>query len=362
MPKIEQHYLDCAIYLYGSRNSAEAGENFGGSGCLVSVESNPIWDDSSRNKHGIPSRILHSFPPHIYAVTNKHVALRGFPVIRLNTVDGKHDVLELEHGDWIPHPDGDDLAIAPLDLPQERHDYYAISTNQFLSSDSVGSYVGAGDDTFMVGRFVNHAGSQRNTPSLRFGNIAMLPFEKIKLGKAANEYMQEAFLVEARSISGYSGSPVFIHKPREEKINGSESGNPFSLESFPMISMMSGHGQGKAITKLVGHLNLLGIDCGHVPKHDKVVNGAGTPHPNGWKVPSNTGMAIVIPAWRLEDFLNRPELVMQRIKKNKQHQKEQEDEQSAVMDVEQPETITEDRYLEALKRASRKTSEPESEK
>lgn len=105
MPQIPQHYLDCSIYLYDSKESAERGENFGGSGCLVSVGSNPIYDPASF-KGGMYTRVSVIFPPHIYAVTNKHVVRMGFSVVRLNTVDGKTDVLELEPHDWIPHPEG----------------------------------------------------------------------------------------------------------------------------------------------------------------------------------------------------------------------------------------------------------------
>jgi len=120
--------------------------------------------------------------------------------------------------------------------------------------------VGAGDDTFMVGRFINHAGKQRNTPSIRFGNIAMLPFEKVKLDNAANHYEQEAFLVETRSISGFSGSPVFVYQP-----------------IYTMTQIPRAHEFAISEHDPMGELYLLGIDCGHIPKYEKVVNGAGTP-------------------------------------------------------------------------------------
>jgi hypothetical protein len=197
MPRIEQRYLDCAIYLYASEASAKAGENFGGSGCLVSIRGRTVWDESSFH-YGRYTKVKFFYPDHTYAVTNNHVARRGFPVIRLNTIDGETDVLNLHHGDWIPHPEGDDLAVAPIDLPDDIHSV-PIQTSMFASKEDIGR-VGAGDDTFMIGRFISHASKQRNTPSLRFGNIAMLPFEKVKLGRDANYHEQEAFLVETRSI------------------------------------------------------------------------------------------------------------------------------------------------------------------
>jgi len=355
MPKIEQRYLDCSIYLYPTRQSAEAGERFGGSGCLVAVYSNPLYDPESF-KQGRYTKILTTFPAHLYAVTNRHVARMGFPVIRLNTVDGELDVVELDHNDWVPHPAGDDLAIAPVELPRNKHQYYPISLAQFIHQQTVHRSVGAGDDTFMVGRFVTHAGNQRNTPSLRFGSIAMLPFEKVKLD---NGFEQEAFLVEVRSISGYSGSPVFIYRPVKEKPQPlvRDFPNPRSI-----ADVMSRRRPKESITELVGVPQLLGIDCGHVTKYEAVVNGAGAPHQQ-WKVPTNTGMAIVIPAWRLAEFLNSGDLVKQRKEKDEQYQRQKDLKEGVTPDTEKPEEhLTAESYQDALRRASSRVSESESER
>lgn len=353
MPPIPQMLLDCSVYLYDSRTSAEAGERFGGSGCLISIQQKPLIEDIAAKMYGQRPKNPVWYPPHIYVVTNKHVALGGFPVVRLNTLDGKTDVLELDGHDWIPHPDGDDLVVAPLDLPRQKYNYFPISSDLFVDQRHVTSQeIGAGDDTFMVGRFVNHAGQQRNTPSIRFGSIAMLPFEKVKLGQEANNHMQEAFLVETRSISGFSGSPVFVYRPSETEIRmpPNEGLDPDDQRVTYTTS----------IDDLMGHVSFLGIDCGHVQKYERVVNGALTPHPQGWKVAGNTGMAIVIPAWRLLQLLNTPELAMQRKQKDKQYQEEKEAEERAALDLETPEPLTKESYEEVLKRASRKISDHES--
>ena len=354
MPAIPQYYLDCSIYLYPSRASAEAGERFGGSGCLVSIKSPPILETTPYTFP--PSRrytkVLVDFPAHVYAVTNMHVIREGCSVVRLNTIDDRHDILELGPHDWKAHPDGDDLAVATLDMLHERHDYFAIPTQQFVNRDSLGSSIGAGDDTFMVGRFVTHAGSQRNTPSLRFGNIAMLPFEKIKLGRSANNHMQEAFLVESRSISGYSGSPVFVYGPTETETRIP----PDYYDSYEARDTYV-----TSITDLVGNLAFLGIDCGHAPDIRKVVNSQGIPHPD-WRIDINTGMAIVIPAWRLMDLLNRPEFEMQRKERDEKYKRDKEQEETVSLDVERPEAFTKESYQDVLKRVSRKISESEDPK
>lgn len=350
MPKIAQHYLDCSVYLYDSQQAAEAGENFGGSGCLIQVESDP---HTKRAADGRPTKDVVYFPPHLYAVTNAHV-VRGFPVIRLNTVDDTIDVLNLSVNDWICHPNGDDLAVAPIQLPTSKHNYFPLNSAYFVHRDDMErGTIGAGDDTFMVGRFITHGGRQRNTPSLRFGSIAMLPFDNVKLESG---HSQEAFLVETRSISGYSGSPVFVYRPKETRVAAPPR------DRFDLRSNWGGESRYTAITDLVGIPELLGIDCGHIQKYEKVVDRIGNPHPQGWKVSSNTGMAIVIPAWRLVDLFNKPELIMQRKEKDDEYLREREHEEVVVSDSEKSDEFTRGSYEDALRRASSRVSEPESEK
>ncbi len=67
---------------------------------------------------------------------------------------------------------------------------------------------GVGDEVVMIGRFVAHDGRVRNAALARFGNIAMMPGEPVTDGRGMKV---EAFLVEMRSLSGFSGSPAFIY-------------------------------------------------------------------------------------------------------------------------------------------------------
>ncbi len=64
--------------------------------------------------------------------------------------------------------------------------------------------IGLGDEVFITGLFGYVAGSQKNIPIVRVGNIAMMPDEKVP---TEGEPM-EAYLIEARSMGGLSGSPV----------------------------------------------------------------------------------------------------------------------------------------------------------
>lgn len=138
----------------------------------------------------------------------------------------------------------------------------------------------------MVGRFVNHEGKQRNLPSVRFGNISMMPYEPVRTSRGL---LQEVFLVESRSLPGYSGSPVF-------------------LAPFP----------NSALRKEQPPAKLLGIDMGHLKDHLPVLSkkelaqGKRFPICDDWTVESNTGMSCVIPAWKIIETLYMEELVESR--------------------------------------------------
>ena len=225
----------------------------------------------------------------IYAVTNSHVIREGgSPVVRLNTKDGLTDVIPATDANWLDHVDGDDLAVCPIGLSQERHQYKYLLPSLFLTPELVNQEsIGPGEDTFLVGRFITHEGRQRNLPSVRFGNIAMMPWEPIT--HPTRGIKQESFLVESRSIGGYSGSPVFVwilpfsHRPGAKGYSG---------------------GRGPW---------LLGVDWCHLANPERVLERDGkTEVPEGWQVNSNTGMMGVIPAWRLAELLDRRELVAQR--------------------------------------------------
>lgn len=273
--RIHNQFLECSIYLYPSKDAADKGERAGGSGCLVSIKAS-----------------VEGYS-HAYAVTNSHVIREGnSPVIRLNTITDEKAILEFEYTDWIHHPDGDDVAVCPIDFPANHYSIRFIDRDKYFVTPTRIRYfdIGVGDATFMVGRFISHEGKQRNTPSVRFGNIAMMAEEPLRHPRG---HMQESFLVETRSIGGFSGSPVFVYIPNYE--------NRFEEEPK-------------------GVVRLLGIDWGHLPfqsfdpyhPFDKVVDARGTPHPDGWRVASNTGMAAVVPAWKLDELLNTPDLVRQR--------------------------------------------------
>jgi hypothetical protein len=265
VPRIADQFLECVVYIYPDVALAEAGESTGGTGFLIGVPLN-----------GFGNAFV------LFVVTNWHNIHRGGRAVRFNTNDGHIETVEIEEPSWIRHPEGDDLAIAAVGLSADHVVYRYVGLDQLISTEIINAHnIGPGDDVFVVGRFVHHDGKQRNLPSVRFGNIAQMPGEKIRF---PDGHEQESFLVEARSIAGYSGSPVFIQIPRWSS------------------------GAGRFNTNWGYGPWLLGIDHCHLSANEPVrEKPLGKPVNPNWYVNNNTGMMGVIPAWRLAEMFNLPQ-------------------------------------------------------
>ena len=294
MPPIPQALIDCSVYFYPSETSANEGKETGGSGFLAHFKSK------------------HEGFVHLYAITNKHVIDGGCRVLRLNTIDGKTDTIASEPSSWTFHPDGDDVAVMPVSRLDKKFRWYSIDVARFLSTETLQDYdLRPGDETFLVGRLVTAGGKQKNTPVVRFGNLSMLcdPDEPVNLGTGSD---QIAFLVECRSLSGFSGSPVFVQTTRDyvqTRIPKAERLKPVppptdgkSFATFTPISISGTFGPW-----------LLGIDCAHIPlwtpvyERDKETK-------TKYQVEANTGIACVVPAWKILEMLNEKDFVRARTK------------------------------------------------
>ena len=273
MPRIKDDVLECSVYLYTSGEAAISGKGSAGSGFLVSVPSEAIPDGQ-----------------HVYAVTAAHVIDNGACVIRMTSRNVEMSLVSTPDDSWIRHPEGDDVAAAMLDLDSGAEECKSVPTeSSFVTQDHITRLdIGLGDDVFLVGRLVNHEGKQRNLPSVRSGNIAMMPNEPIHV--SARNFDQESFVVECRSIAGFSGSPVFVHIP------------PSSLPPETEMNQTS--------FKYEGHW-LLGVDWGHVNDYEAIQKNTGESSP---KPEHNveTGMLGVVPAWKILELLDHPKFVEMR--------------------------------------------------
>ncbi|HEY3827611.1 MAG TPA: trypsin-like peptidase domain-containing protein [Solirubrobacteraceae bacterium] len=325
MPRIPDELLDCVIYLYPTVEAAEQGARAGGSGFLVSV-----------SMDGIDT-------PAIYAVTNSHVVREGkSPVIRLNTQDGTKKVIDIVSDQWFHHPDGDDVTICPLGLKtDDLYRFHALPCGEWLLSEEAiaDANIGPGDDVFIIGRFVNHEGNQRNLPVVRFGSIAMMPYEPIKHQRGIDV---ESYLIEARSLSGFSGSPIFLYIP------------PFSLRDTWWTPDKSGVPTTESIS-----FGLLGIDSGHFTDYKRVLDKDKKPRIGNEEsyVEQNSGIMTVVPSWKLGELLENPEVVRMRRQWRDEEVERQRREPAATLDV----ALTDDEFANFKKLASQIVQVPKSE-
>ena len=250
------------MYIYPTEEAAKEGRQVGGCGFLVLCALKACGDSSTE----------------FFIVTNRHVIEKlTEPFVRINRQSGGFDVVQTNRNRWKSHPDGDDVAALPFHGLSDEHEFLAIPSDVFLTSSDIEDLdVGIGDQIAMIGRLIGHDGLVRNNPVARFGNIAMMPGDAIQNAFA---HPQETFLVECHSIPGFSGSPVFLVLSQVTRSLGG--------------IRLPGAG-----------FKLLGIDWMHVSNKELVRSRIGDPLKDGQYVEANTGVAGVIPAWRLWKLLD----------------------------------------------------------
>jgi len=223
----------------------------------------------------------------VYVVTAKHVieksptrSLDNHIYIRVNSVNGPPAIIATDPGDWVTHPTDASVDVAVLTvgaIDSNVYDYKHFSTNMAATKEIIEKNgIGVGDEIFLTGLFVNHYGQKRSLPIVRVGNIALMPEEPITSGNK----LMDAYLVEARSIGGLSGSPVFVH------LIGPRPGGATSLGGqIYWLGLMHGHWDGRL------------SDADAVRGDPEAVN---------------MGIAIVIPVEKILEVLNQDLFVKQR--------------------------------------------------
>ncbi len=222
-----------------------------------------------------------------YLVTARHVVHNirkraSAVLVRFNMKDGEATWAPIPVEDWLEHPTDPsvDVAVAPVAIPEEL-DHLVVPISLFVDAAKIAEHgIGLGDEVVVTGLFVHHHGRLRNSPVVRVGNIAALPTEPVdsKIGPI------EAYLVEARSIGGLSGSPTFVHLGIARFMGGKVR----FAENAPVYF-------------------LLGLMHGHwdveVPDADDASEDADAA-PSAKRV--NMGIAMVVPAHRIAETLAHP--------------------------------------------------------
>lgn len=241
----------CVVFLCPSQNLCV------GTGFLVVVSSQEYKMDYS------------------YLVTAKHVAeeLTNPFFVRMNDKAGSCKHRQVQATSWYYHPSDDtaDVAVLPFGFDRETFDFKMILLEMFVTDDMIQKEeISVGSEVLITGLLTFATGSKRNQPIVGMGNIAMIPDERIPTLDCGNI---EAYLIEARSIGGTSGSPVFVRSNTKRKTY------------------------------------LLGMIRGHVGIPKKLSNDFAFNIQKEKEKEVNMGIAVVSPAKKILETLYHPELV-----------------------------------------------------
>lgn len=160
----------------------------------------------------------------IYLVTARHVLdeakKKGYTQLyaRLNKYSKGSEVVALPD-EWVyPEDKAVDVAVLPYAPDGRVYEHFSIPLNWCVNSETLSSptfKIGVGDELFVVGLFTKRHGYGRNIPIVRSGILSAMPDEKLDEPDDAEDALLffDAYLAEIKSISGLSGSPVFILFP-----------------------------------------------------------------------------------------------------------------------------------------------------
>lgn len=270
---ISEHLRNCVTFLYAQRKTQSGGLEKYPVGTVFFV--------------GMRVQVGPGYAPidDVYAVTARHV-IDGYPELwmRMRNPDGGFRDVAVPKGAWAQHS-STDVAVAALHEPRG---VTFILTDLFVTQGwSTTHEIAEGEEVFFSGLFVGHYGRGVPQPIIRFGNIALMPREpvKVEISKHPKTWAEvDAYLVEARSWGGQSGSPAFakFHSGRRGEL---------AAPGLPPIG-------------------LLGLVQGTWKDHRGMV----APDPSGeGMVEINMGISVVIPAEKiLEVIVNDEDFIAHR--------------------------------------------------
>jgi len=223
-------------------------------------------------------------------VTAKHVLGNRKEVVgRFSTQSGEQTarvLYDLEHlrqeGDIWEHPDdGVDLVVFRTQHYEEAS-YAPFPMNLIASRDKyVEEDIKPTDRIIFPCLLSNFMGLTRNYPVIRDGSISLIPDERIpleyKVGDKSIKTEQNVILIDATSIPGASGSPVYLW-PGPRLRHGA-----FAVGGAKPWLLGIMHGFYPA-TRAISSVQATSI----VPVFEE-----------------NSGIAIVFPSWRLLEILER---------------------------------------------------------
>lgn len=250
-----------------------------------------------------------------YLITARHLshALGDNPfLLRVNKHDGTSENLHADQVEWFDHPDPTvDISMMMIWMGTgSGYDVtYLNGARLLLSDEQVASeFIGVGSLTYTVGLFRLLSGEKRNMPICHFGAIAMTPSdEKIPIldwtdPDRKRRIFVEGYLVESQSLSGLSGSPVFVRPEHNLDFKG-------VLNVAPEDKSVR-DGEGLLFAGLKAQLRLLGIWQGSWEAPPDEVRAVQQGIAANVKI--GVGMGVVVPCQKLIELLESPPVKQQR--------------------------------------------------
>ena len=234
----------------------------------------------------LPSKPGRSVP---IVVTAKHV-VGDLPRVvgRFTAKSGEqpakvlYDLTELRAtGDLWEHPDAGVDLVALRSLHFDQTSYQAFPLNLVAGRDTLTDEdIKVTDRVIFPSLLVNFMGTTQNFPITRDGTIALMPRELVPIeydvGQRRIKTRQEVLLLDATSVPGASGSPVFLWPGPRLKQDGFHVGGAQPW----LIAIMHGFYPAQPQP-------LVGVQVNRV-------------------VPAfaeNSGIAVIFPSWRLREIL-----------------------------------------------------------
>lgn len=183
---------------------------------------------------------------------------------------------------YFPKDEGVDLAVIPF-APAAKYDATPLSTDTLITAETLEKQnIVPGDRLLTVGYFYAYAGLHEIQPILREGVLAMLPDGPMTTTTCKSG---DIYLADVHITPGNSGSPIFI---------------------VPVLGL----GAGEQFGGVPNVFGLLGVVSGYMQETSSLTLRASTT----WEasVQANSGVSVVVPAQKLKDLLDSPELQRER--------------------------------------------------